>query len=138
MRAYIAHSYAHRKSQADILLAIKNVLVSQKVETIIFSEKYDNFEAADARNMMQLAFDEIRQCDFLIAEVSSKEIGIGVEVGYAAALSLPIIYVYKEGSEYSTTVAGCSVTEVTYSSLSVLRVKLSDGLAGMISRHQAE
>ena len=64
--------------------------------------------------MMKTAFLEIDKCDFMIAELTTKSIGVGIEIGYAYAKEKPIIYLRKKDSEYSTTASGCSTDIVIY------------------------
>ncbi len=64
--------------------------------------------------MMQAACEAIRQVDLLVAEVSEKAIGVGIEVGYAAALGIPVIYLRKADSDYSTTVGGLAAYSLIY------------------------
>ncbi len=64
--------------------------------------------------MMKIAFEEIDSADFLIAELSTKSIGVGIEIGYAFAKNKPIFYLRKKGTEYSTTAAGCSNFVIVY------------------------
>ena len=63
---------------------------------------------------MKTAFQEIDNSDFLIAELTTKSIGVGIEIGYACAKNKPVIYLLKKGSEYSTTASGCSNSIIEY------------------------
>lgn len=63
---------------------------------------------------MNLACREIAQSDLVIAEVSHKAIGVGVEVGYAVGLGKPVIYLRHIDAEHSTTVAGISTFRIIY------------------------
>jgi nucleoside 2-deoxyribosyltransferase len=78
--------------------------------------------------MMQLALSEIAKSDLLIAEVSEKAIGVGIEVGFAAALGKPVIYLRKTDVEYSTTVGGLATETVVYDNLQDLDQKLAQAL----------
>ena len=74
--------------------------------------------------------DDIEACDFLIAEVTHKAIGIGVEVGYGKAKNKPIVYLRKKEAEHSTTVAGVSDFQVIYQDIFELQSRLS----GIVTR----
>ena len=74
--------------------------------------------------MMDAAFQEINRSDILIAELSKKAIGVGVEVGYACARGIPIIYLRNEKSEHSTTVSGSSNEHIIYKNPADLRQQL--------------
>ena len=75
--------------------------------------------------MMQTAFAEIDKCEILIAEVSDKAIGIGIEVGYAKAKNKPVIYLRHATAEHSTTVSGASDYTVIYADDTDLKKQLS-------------
>ena len=114
MQAYIAISYNKRKQLQPELDAIKEVLKQHSITPFVFVDNY-NFNASQEKEMMQQAFGEIDKCDLLIAEVSDKAIGIGIEVGYAKAKNKPIIYLRHRTAEHSTTVSGTSDYIVIYS-----------------------
>jgi len=64
--------------------------------------------------MMETAFLEIDKSDFLIAELTTKSIGVGIEIGYAFATGKPIVYLRRKDSEYSTTASGSSTYNIEY------------------------
>lgn len=78
--------------------------------------------------MMTLACSLIRSADVLIAEVSQKAIGVGIEVGYAAAVGLPIIYLRQTNAEPSTTVGGIATYSVVYQTTEDLADQLRSAL----------
>ena len=51
-------------------------------------------------------FHEIEKSDVLLCELTTKEVGVGIEMGHAHALGKPIIGIRKIGSEPSTTMEG--------------------------------
>lgn len=87
--------------------AITVVLRRHGIEPFIFVDRY-HFDISQEREMMDHAFAHISQSDLLIAETSYKGIGIGVEVGYAKAQGIPIIYLRHSHADHSTTVSGTS------------------------------
>ena len=107
MTAYISISFNKRKSTSSELGVICDTLKEFKIAPFIFVDKY-RFDAAQERQMMEQAISDIGQCDLLIAEVSDKAIGIGVEVGYAKAMAKPIVYIRRKSAEHSTTISGIS------------------------------
>ncbi|HSZ84386.1 MAG TPA: nucleoside 2-deoxyribosyltransferase [Puia sp.] len=107
MTAYISISFSKRKFLDKELIAISSTLNEHKIKPFIFVDSY-KFESAQEQQMMQQAMTDIDNCDILIAEVSDKAIGIGIEVGYAKAKHKPIIYLRKKEAEHSTTISGIS------------------------------
>lgn len=123
-RAYISVSFAKRKELEDELITIKSTLQHYDVDSLIFVDKY-KFSLAEETEMMTQAIAVIDACDFLIAEVSHKGIGIGVEVGYAKAKGKIIIYLRNSKAEHSTTVAGVSDYQIIYDDNNDLQDKFS-------------
>jgi 2'-deoxynucleoside 5'-phosphate N-hydrolase len=131
MTAYISVSFSKRKLIDEELSAIINTLHQHKIEPFIFVDNYE-FELTQKREMMQQAMTDINNCDLLIAEVSNKGIGIGIEAGYAKAKNKPIIYIRKKEAEHSTTVSGISDVQIFYSDVNDLQKQLAGALKEII------
>ena len=131
--AYVAIAVRSRETLSPAIEAIKQVLTYYEVEPIIFVDRY-SFSSSDHAAMMELALRTLEHTDFLIAEVSEQAIGIGVEVGYAAAKGKPIIYVRRANAEFSTTVGGVATHSIAYSSETELRTKLSHTIEQIIKQ----
>ncbi len=112
-KAYLAISYSNRHLFEKEIESLQNLFKENNVELLVFVDKY-NFRADQEKEMMKTAFDEIGKSDFLIAELTTKSIGVGIEIGYAFAKGKPIFYIRKENSEYSTTTSGCSSHIIEY------------------------
>ena len=83
------------------------------IELFVFGDK-SNFETNQEKEMMKVTFEEIDSSDFLVAELTTKSIGIGIEIGYAFAKEKLIFYLRKKDSEFSTTASGCSRFVIEY------------------------
>jgi nucleoside 2-deoxyribosyltransferase len=127
MTAYISISFSKRKLANKELAAIITTLNEHKIQPFIFVDNY-KFDSTQEREMMQQAMTDIDHCDLLIAEVSDKAIGIGIEVGYAKAKNKPIIYIRKKDAEHSTTVSGISDLQIIYSDTNDLQKQLAQAL----------
>jgi len=112
-KAYLAISYSKRKHFNKEIDSLKSLFKKHKIELLVFVDKY-NFKSNQEQEMMKTAFDEIDSSDLLIAELTTKSIGVGIEIGYAYATRKPIIYLRKKGAEYSTTAAGTSKHIIEY------------------------
>ncbi len=112
-KAYFAISYSNRNQFDKEVESLKNLFNKNNMELLVFVDKY-NFKANQEKEMMKVAFEEIDSSDFLIAELTTKSIGVGIEIGYAFAKEKPIFYLRKKDSEYSTTASGCSVSVIAY------------------------
>lgn len=125
-RAYLAISLSNRPKLEEELGHIQSILKRKGIEVFIFVDHY-HFSKEQEKEMMQTAFREIDRSDLLIAELSKKAIGVGVEVGYAYAKGIPVLYLRQELSEPSTTVAGSSTYQIVYQNPKDLKQQL-DGL----------
>tara|TARA_R110001606_G_scaffold186732_3_gene334261 strand:- start:15 stop:419 length:405 start_codon:yes stop_codon:yes gene_type:complete len=112
-KAYLAISYSNRKLFDNEVKNLIELCKKNNIELLVFVDKY-NFKENEEKEMMETAFREIDKSDFLIAELTTKSIGVGIEIGYAYAKEKPIIYLRKKDSEYSTTASGCSSEIVIY------------------------
>ncbi len=112
-KAYFAISYSNRKLFDREVKSLQYLFEKNHIELLVFVDKY-NFNQNQEKEMMKAAFKEIDNSDFLIAELTTKSIGVGIEIGYACAKNKPIFYLYKKGSEYSTTASGCSNITIAY------------------------
>jgi len=112
-KAYLAISYSKRKQFDKEVESLQNLFNSNNIELLVFVDKYD-FNTNQEKEMMKVAFEEIDSSDFLIAELTTKSIGVGIEIGYAFAKEKPIFYFRKKDSEYSTTASGCSISVLEY------------------------
>ena len=91
MKAFISKSYNKRHELNDELQSIIETLKEFHIKPFVFVDNF-KFSFDQDKEMMQQAILSIDDCDLFIAETSDKEIGIGIEVGYAKAKEKPVIY----------------------------------------------
>lgn len=123
-QAFISISFSNFHRLTDVLQTIKNTLTQANITPHVFVEKY-TFAPDQSHQMMQTACREIQESDLLIAELTHKAIGVGIEIGYAAALNKPIIYLRHITAEHSTTTEGIATHIIIYESTTDLSDKLS-------------
>lgn len=106
---YFATSYSKRSEFRDIydLLTSAGYIVMAPIYDYV--GKTDDFQA-----LMQHSFDLIDKCDLVVADITYKEIGVGIEIGYARAKGKMTVYLRKEGSEVSTTSQGTANVSFEY------------------------
>lgn len=126
-KGYLAISFADRNKFTNTIDYLVKHLSEIDVALLVFVDKY-HFKPSQEKEMMLSAFAEIDASDFLIAELSNKSIGVGIEIGYAYASQKPIIYIRQKDSEYSTTTAGCSDTIIEYENENDLLIKVVKSL----------
>jgi nucleoside 2-deoxyribosyltransferase len=112
-KAYLSVSYQNRKHLDSEIEIIQKTLAGFHIQLFIFVDVY-RFSANEEKQMMEKAFSEIDSSDLLIAEVSEKAIGVGIEMGYAIAKKKPVIYLRNENAEHSTTAAGSAQYLLVY------------------------
>lgn len=124
MRVFISHSYSHRKNLKHTLAAITETVLKCGGQSFVFTQEYQ-FDPADYQVMMQKACEEISSSDILIAEISHKAVGIGVEVGYAKGIGKKVICIRSKNSPISTTLMGVADVHIEFNDLEDMKNKLS-------------
>jgi nucleoside 2-deoxyribosyltransferase len=124
-KAYLSISYRNRKKLSAEMEVIQTALALNQIELFVFIDNYQ-FAPSEEKQMMQQAFTDITSADLLIAEVSEKAIGVGIEIGYASALNKPIVYLRNTHSEHSTTASGCAAHSIIYQNPEDLAQKLKE------------
>ncbi len=131
-KGYFAISFSDRKKfDKEIDYLIKK-LSERNIELFVFVDQY-HFKMNEEKEMMKVAFEEIDNSDFLIAELTKKSIGVGIEIGYAYARKKPIFYLRRKGAEYSTTTSGCSKFIIEYENKIDLVEKIENVLNKVVS-----
>ena len=130
MQAYISISFSKKNELEKEVQAIKNALGKFGISGFVFVDEYQ-FSAKQEKKMMQKAMEDVEKSAILIAEVSEKGIGIGIEVRYAKAKNIPVIYVRNSSSEHSTTVSGIADFKIIYEN----EIDLEEKLEKIISKN---
>ena len=127
-KAYLCIGYTNRKHLQTEIEAIRQTLAGFQISLFLFVDSYC-FAAGDEKQMMQQAFTDIDTADLVIAEVSEKAIGVGIEIGYAVARKKPFIYLRSAHAEHSTTAAGSADHIIIYQNTRELTDRLASVLA---------
>jgi 2'-deoxynucleoside 5'-phosphate N-hydrolase len=127
MKVFIAVSYEGKERLSKEIDTLEEACRQAGFEFITYVRK--QITAQDEKKLMDTTFSEITTSDIIIAEVSEKVIGVGIEIGYAKALNKKIIYIHSADSERSTTVGGTANIEITYSDYKDLFGKIKQELA---------
>jgi len=131
-KAYLSIGFQNRQLMSEEIETIKQVLSGFNISLFVFVDTY-RFTPAQEKEMMQQAFADIDSADLLIAEVSEKAIGVGIEIGYAVAKQKPVIYLRNSRAEHSTTAAGAASNTISYTDTEDLTRKLKVVLPDFIS-----
>jgi nucleoside 2-deoxyribosyltransferase len=126
--AFVSISFQHQDELTGELAAISETLDAAGFRVCVFVQVY-SFTPDQQQAMMTATQAELRRADLLVAEVSHKVIGVGIEIGYAAALGKPIIYLRHSSAEPSTTVGGLAAASIVYENVDDLRGKLAAAIS---------
>lgn len=122
-KAFISYSFIDKNKFRSFDRQLKKFL-KQNFGIEAYSFVFDFKNKTDNKTLMKLALEKINESDLLLAELSYKSIGIGLEVGYAKAKGKRIIYIHRVGTELSTTMDGICDIRVEYKDISDLLVQL--------------
>lgn len=129
-KAFVAVSYKNKETISAEIRTVSETLRELGIEPVVFVQQH-SFSPSQEKEMMNKAFGEIRTCHILIAEVTDKAIGVGVEIGYACGLGIPVIYLRKESADYSTTVGGLAARHIRYHDLEQLKSELGEAIKSL-------
>ncbi|OHA22858.1 MAG: hypothetical protein A3G52_03790 [Candidatus Taylorbacteria bacterium RIFCSPLOWO2_12_FULL_43_20] len=119
MKIYIAHSrgFDFRKELYD---PIKNSSLAREHTFIFPHEKSE--ELFSSKDFFQ------NGCDLIIAEVSYPATGLGIELGWANMLKVPVVCIYKKDSILSGSLKAVTNTFLQYSDTSDLIDKITQAI----------
>lgn len=130
-KAYLSIGFQNRQQQGAVIETIRQVLTRFGITLFVFADNY-HFLPEQEKQMMDQAFRYINESDLLIAEVSEKAIGVGIEIGYAVAKQKPVIYLRNTHAEHSTTAAGSAGNTVIYRDTVNLEAALQQLISGIL------
>ena len=76
----------------------------------------------------------VRECDVLIAEVSTPSHGVGYEIAEAVNLGKPVLCLYRDGKKVSKMITGNTEPNISinsYDSVNQIRALISQFLQGL-------
>lgn len=129
-KAYFSVGYRSRQLLETEINVIRELLGKHQIQLFVFVDNY-RFSPQEEQQMMQQAFRDIADADLLIAEVSEKAMGVGIEIGYAAALQKPVICLRHAGAEHSTTASGSATHSLVYANAGEITAILEPVLTGI-------
>ena len=104
MKLYFAHS-KHFDYQLELYQPLRESPLNTQHEIVL---------PHDPQGKDQKARDEIAACDLLFAEVSLPGTGLGMTIGWADAARIPVVCLYKSGSQVSNSLAYVTDTFIEY------------------------
>ncbi len=120
MKIYFGHS-KELDFKKKLYKPIRNSSLNSLYDIIFPHEIYEKSTDFVSR-------DVIRTCDLMIAEVSYKAIGLGIEIGWADLFKCPILCVYKKGIKISGSLIVVTDNFIEYDNSEDLIIKLENFL----------
>lgn len=114
MRIYVAHSREYDYKN-ELYKPLRESELNDSIEIILPHENSD--ELFNSK-------DELKNVDYIVAEVSYSSIGLGIELGWASLYNTPIILIHKTGLNISNSVKSVATEIIDYSSSNELVSKL--------------
>lgn len=104
MKYFVALSYEDKNKLKPVITQVKDTL-RQNGHTYDVYVDHQSLPT-NPKLIMEDATRCLNDCDALFVEMSTKQVGVGIEIGLAKAAHKPIIGIRKIGSEPSTTMEG--------------------------------
>ena len=118
MKIYIGHSTDFNYEE-DLYNPLKSNKLSEEHELVFPHESEEFF---NSREFLR------EECDLVIAEVSKASTGLGIELGWASLFEIPVICIFKSGSDPSGSLKAVTDQFLEYSSRKEMLAKLEDKL----------
>ena len=124
MKVYFCHSKGF-DYQEELYRPVRESVIGSRHE-IIFPHE-DPVKAIQSKEL-------IRSCDLVFAEVSFPAIGMGIELGWADMLRVPIICFFRSGEQVSGSLQFISERFMEYSSPE----ELVESMESFLETHEVE
>lgn len=112
-KVFVSYSYSQRRSFEELHQKLKNFL-QEALGYQIYAFVFDFTDTLTDKEIMREAFSRIDQADIVIAELSYKSVGVGIEAGYAKAKGKPVIYLHRKGTDLKQTMNGIADSVISY------------------------
>lgn len=130
MKFYFASAIRGGREKVDICIKI-NELLEQYGEVLDKHVANPNVNDLEKNKSFEDIYNRdinwLKECDILVAEVSTPSLGVGYEIAYAEKLGKRIICVYDASINISAMIGGNKTIElISYKDLDELITKLSE------------
>lgn len=92
MKAYITCPVSHSKERLDLLPKIKEIINENGIDSFIFEI------GGNPEEIFERDYNQLKSCDLIIAEVSERSHGVGIEIGLSFGLGLKRILLIEGGN----------------------------------------
>lgn len=115
-RVFLSIKYYEDNRNRRFIEEFSEVLQQKSIEVICVVRDLENWGemALSPKELMSATFKLIRSCEYLVVDLNEKGIGLGIEVGYAAASQIPILAIAPANTIISTTLQGVACSCIEY------------------------
>ena len=106
MKAYITCPVSHTQQRLNLLPSIKKVVEDNGIEPFVFEI------GGDSRDIFERDYRNLKTSDIIIAEVSERSHGVGIEIGLSYSLGLKRILLIQVGSFVTKLAQGMPETTI--------------------------
>jgi len=120
MKAYITCPVSHTQDKLNLLPEIEAIAKSKGIETFVFQI------GGTPDKIFKRDYNQLKSCGLIIAEVSERSHGVGIEIGMSYCLGLVRILLHQKGTYITPLAIGTpKTTIIEYEDLHDLKKKLS-------------
>jgi hypothetical protein len=124
MKAYITCPVSYTQNRLDLLPHIKQVVEDVGIEPFVFEI------GGDPEDIFNRDYGNLKTSNLIIAEVSERSHGVGIELGLSYSLGLKRILLLAEGATVSKLAEGMPDTVViTYKDINDMKASLKQQLS---------
>ncbi len=118
MKAFLAIKYYDDMRNKNLIETICNSLQKHNIEVFAFAKNIQNYGPCNLSGdqVMNIAFNEIKQSDIFIIDASELSIGIGIEAGVAYSNKIPIYLIANKNAYVSNSIKGIAKKSYFYDS----------------------
>jgi len=100
MKVFLSIKYHDDHSDRARIEMVSLALHAHAFETMCIAPDLERWGQLrfDARELMRRTFAAIDACDLVVADLTQKGVGVGIEAGYARAKDIPVVTIAQNGS----------------------------------------
>ena len=126
MKAYITCPVSYTKERLSLLPKIKEIIKEEGVDSFIFEV------GGNPGEIFERDYNQLKSCNLIIAEVSERSHGVGIEIGLSFSLGLKRILLIEKGNSITKLAQGMPDTIIIeYNNLDDLKKKLKSSINTM-------
>ncbi len=110
MKIFLAIKYYQDMRNKNLIEKICYSLESKNLNVFAFARNIQNYGPCklSGKEVMDIAFDKIKNSDAFVIDASELSIGIGVEAGVAYSNNIPIFVIAQKDAYVSESIKGIS------------------------------